>query len=112
VKFKNEEDDDKERIDFKISDNLRVNIIPRKLTLILKGEYRNQVEELDNDSLAGERDEVDLNQKAIQAELKYAITSRLSVIGMGKYEKFFDEDATSTENYTVKIGGLHLTYLF
>ncbi len=112
VKFKNEEDEDMNRIDFKISDNLRINIIPRKLTLSLKGEYRKRVEEEDNDSLYGVRDEINLTQMTIQTEIKYAITSRLSLILMGKYEDYYDESESSTENYDVKIGGLHLTYLF
>ncbi|MFC1476826.1 hypothetical protein ACFL5S_02570, partial [Fibrobacterota bacterium] len=108
VKYKTEIDDDSKKLDFKITDNLRVGIIPRKLTLTLKGEYRNQNEIADD--LAG--DGIDLEQKTIEADLKYAITSRLSATVMGKYENYTDEAESSTENYTVKVGGLHLTYLF
>ena len=107
VKFRNEDDEDMARVDFKISDNFRYNIIPRKLTLILKGEYRNQNED-DVDHPNG----IKLDQKTIEAEIKYAITSRLSLTLMGKYEDYYDEEESSTENYTVGIGGLHLTYLF
>ena len=108
VKYKTEIEDDTKRIDFKITDNLRVGIIPRKLTLTLKGEYRNQNEKADDYP----KDGIDLIQKTIQGELKYAITSRLSATVMAKYEDYDDEAEGSTENYTVKVGGLHLTYLF
>lgn len=108
VKYKTEIDDDSKRIDYKITDNLRVGIIPRKLTLTLKGEYRNQNETADDFPSDG----IGLEQKTIQADLKYAITSRLSATVMGKYEDYTDEAESSTENYTVKVGGLHLTYLF
>ncbi len=108
VKYKTEIEDDTKRIDFKITDNLRLGIIPRKLTLTLKGEYRNQNETADDYP----EDGIDLVQKTVQGELKYAITSRLSATIMAKYEDYDDEAEGSTENYTVKVGGLHLTYLF
>ncbi len=107
VKFKTEIDEEMERLDYKISDNLRVNIIPRKLTLNLKGEYRNQ-----NEATLEFPNGIDLIQKVIEADLKYAITSRLSAKIMGKYEDYSDATESSSENYTMKIGGLHLTYLF
>jgi hypothetical protein len=108
IKYQTEKDDNKRKFDYKISDDLHINIIPRKLSLIIKGEYRNQNEKSDSDLSEG----ITVEQKMVQAELKYSFTSRVSGILMGKYEKYDDENEGSTENYIVKIGGLHLTYLF
>jgi len=108
VKYKTEVEDDMNRFDIKITDDMRITVIPRKLTLTLKGEYRNQLERADDLPSDGIR----LNQKTIQIEAKYAITSKLAATAMGKYEDYYDEAESSSENYSIKVGGLLLTYLF
>jgi len=108
VKYKTEIEDDMKRYDIKVIDNFRLNIIPRKLSLLLKGEYRKQNETDADHPGKG----LDLYQQTVEAELKYTITSRLSATIMGKYEDYYDETESSTENYTVRIAGMYLTYLF
>ncbi len=107
VKYKTEVDEDAKKLNIKVSDNLRWNIIPRKLTLILSGEYRHQ-----NEDNSSKPYTIELRQKSVQADIKYAITNRLSAIVMGKYEDYSDGNEGSRENYTAKIAGFHMTYLF
>lgn len=107
VKYKTEVEDDSKKFEYKISNNLRVNIVPRKLTLIMRGEYRNQNEETDTDPGG-----LKLTQVSVQGDIKYTITSRLSALLMVKYEDFRDDNEASRENYTATIAGIHLTYLF
>jgi hypothetical protein len=100
-------EDDSKKFEYKISDNLRINIVPRKLMLILRGEYRNQ-----NEKTVTDPGGIKLVQKSVQADIKYTITSRLSALLMGRYEDFRDDNEASRENYSATIAGLHMTYLF
>lgn len=111
TKYKTETDENEKKIDIKISDDIRINIIPRKVRLTITGDYR-WVRKKYSDSDAGVRITEIAKQMTIQPELKYSINSRLSATMMGKYEKGYDEAEGSTENYSVIIGGLHFTYLF
>ena len=99
------------RKDLKLSDNIRVTIIPRKLILSLKGDWQLRATEKLNDSgtarITEERD-----FRNVEGELKYAITSKLSAILSARYEKSSDGAVGSRENYSMKTGGLHFTYLF
>lgn len=108
VKFKSKLEDSSDEMDYKITDNLRINIIPRKLTLTLNGEYRNKVKNTPLEIPV----KLYVKQKTVKGELKYAVTSKLSSTLMGKYENYLDENSSSSENYSVIIGGLHFTYLF
>jgi len=97
---------------YKISDDVRFTFIPRKLTCDLKAEYGKRVDnksESEGDTFV-KRDEITFTN-GIEAEVKYSFNSRMSLSIMGRYEKNEDTE-TFTDNYTVEIFGLHLTYLF
>ena len=95
---------------YKISDQLSYQIIPRKLTCSVTGEYIRKTER--------EHDAEEWLSPLLTSfyggglELKYSLTSRLSCSVKGKYEKSYDEIPSSSENYSVRIAGMHLTYLF
>ena len=95
---------------YKVSDEVRLNIIPRKFSCTLKGEYGKRVDNKYNLEIGRKRDEITLIQGG-EAELKYSFTSRLSLSIMDRYERNEDTE-TITDNYSVEIFGLHLTYLF
>jgi hypothetical protein len=99
------------QVDFKVGDDIRVGIIPRKLTLTMKGEYRRKTDNKDSD-LSGVFTPTLTTEKNIEASLKYTITSKLSAILSGKYEDHYDESPSSTENYSAGIGSLHVMLLF
>ena len=94
---------------YKIADQLFMQILPRRLSCTIGGEYTFKSEK-DFDSI--------WSQSFLtiyyggEVELKYSLTSRLSCSAMGRYEKSSDDLIGSSENYTAKIGGFHLTYLF
>jgi len=94
-----------------ISDQVRVTIIPRRLVLNLKGEYGTRVDEQDGET-GDERVAVETSSYTVDGDVKVTLTSKLSLTVMGKYEVSQDENVGSTDNYTVKIGGMSLTYLF
>jgi hypothetical protein len=112
AKYKSEVEDNQTTVDVKASENIRINLIPRKLALSLKADYRYQLEELDDEVNPGQRTDSKLTQLTLEGELKYTITSKLSLTGMCTYEDYYDEKTGSTENYSVIIGGLNMTYLF
>ncbi|MBD3421864.1 MAG: hypothetical protein GF398_17270 [Chitinivibrionales bacterium] len=109
ITTKDEVRDNTTGLSFKFDDKLRITIIPRKLNLTLKGEYSDKAEEEDVD--AG-REETVINSYSFETELKFSVTSKLSIATMGKYEKMTDDNEGSQDNYNVVIGGLHVTYLF
>ena len=94
----------------KVSDEVRLTIIPRKLSCTLKGEYGKRVDNKYNREIARKRDEITLSQ-GVEGEIKYSFTSRMSLSIMDRYELNEDTE-TITDNYKVEIFGLHLTYLF
>ena len=95
---------------YKVSDQLSLQIIPRKLSCAVSGEYMVKSER----EYGIEEWGIPLYTKFYSGELevKYSLTSRLTCSVMGKYEKAYDEITGSSENYSVKIVGMHLTYLF
>jgi len=97
---------------YKISDEVRLAIVPRKLSCTIKGEY---VKRDDNksrqDSLNVVRWVERMRTSGVEAEIKYSFTSRMSLSIMDRYELNEDTE-TITDNYKVEIFGLHLTYLF
>jgi len=97
-------------LSYKISDQANITIIPRKLSLKLKGEYSDKVDEEDEDE--GVRESIETEFYAVEGELKVTLTSKLSMRILGKYEESLDENEGSAENYNAKIGGVLLTYLF
>lgn len=108
---KNEVRDSLEGLSYRISDEVRFNIIPRKLRLTVKGEYNNKVDDEFDDDL-GKREEIVTRFWSFGGRVKYSITPKLSVTVMGRYEDAEDETVGSTENYDLKVGGLNVTYLF
>jgi maltoporin len=108
---KSEVRDSLEGIAYRISDEIRFNIIPRKLRLTLKGEYNKQLDNEYDDDL-GKREETETRFWSFGGRVKYSITPKLSVTAMGRYEDSEDETVGSTENYDLKVGGLNVTYLF
>ena len=95
---------------YKLSDRLSVQIIPRKLNCTVSGEY----------SFKSEKEyEVSAWQLPLltkyysgEVEVKYSFTARLTCSVKGRYEKSYDDIPGSSENYSAPLFGLHLTYLF
>jgi hypothetical protein len=115
---KNEVLDSLHTLSYKLSDELKLVLVPRKLNLNLKGEYGNK-----NDKKAIDTSSADLTAPrqrqvlrtvftAFEAEVKYSLTSKWSMTLRGRYEKSRDDTPGSRENYAVKIGSFYCTYLF
>ena len=110
IAFKHENRDSLRAYQYKVSDQLSLQIIPRKLSCAIAGDYSNKSEKEYGTSewllplLT--------NYYGAELEVKYSLTSRMSCSVMGRYEKSYDEITGSSENYTAKIFGLHVTYLF
>jgi hypothetical protein len=97
-------------IAYKFSDEVRLTLLPRKLTCNFKGEYSKRVDNKYNSRLNYKRDEI-TKMKGIEAEVKYTFTPKASLSIMDRYELNEDTE-TISDNYTVEIFGMHLTYLF
>lgn len=102
---------------YKISDQLGLTILPRKLTLNISGELSRKTEkEFIVDTLSsmvlGWQAPLLTSFYGGELEVKYSVTQRLSLILKGRYEKSYDEIESSRENYLVKIVGLQMTWLF
>ena len=95
---------------YKIGDQLRIDILPRKLTLALKGDYAKKADT--EISFVGDSTITNAITQSFEGELKYTLTSKISCAVLGRYESSYDETISSSENYTAMIGGFHLTYLF
>jgi len=114
VTLKDENRDSLRSTAYKFSDQLAVTVIPRKLNLTIAGELSRKSEKRFNvDSLIlGWKRPVLTKFYGAEAEVKYSLTSRLSLQFKGRYEQSYDEVESSRENYDLKTAGLHLTYLF
>lgn len=97
-------------LSYKFSDDARFTLIPRKLSLNVKGEYFKRVDNKFNTTINTKRDEI-TQMAGAEAEVKYSFTPRLSATALGRYEQNYDTE-TITDNYTIPIFGLHVTYLF
>jgi hypothetical protein len=97
-------------LSYKISDDARFTLIPRKLTVTLKGEYSKRVDNKFNTTIKAKRDEI-TQMFGAETEVKYSFTSRMSATALGRYEQNYDTE-TITDNYKIPIFGLHVTYLF
>lgn len=110
VATKHENRDSLRAYQIKVGDQLSYQIIPRKLSCSVSGEYMyKQEKEFGDDEWLSPLLTTFYNGGL---EVKYSLTSRLSCSVKGKYEKSYDEITGSSENYTASIFGLHLTYLF
>jgi hypothetical protein len=115
--LKDENRDSLNSLAYKISDQLGLTILPRKLTLNISGELsRKTEEEYIVDTLSsivpGWQDPLLTSFYGGGLEAKYSFTQRLSLTLKGRYEKSYDEIESSRENYLVKIIGLQMTWLF
>jgi hypothetical protein len=109
---KREKRNDLSGLSYKLSDQLDVSIIPRKLTCKLKGEFNNRIDEKDVSDTTSARQTTRTRLYGVEGEIKFAFTPKLSLTGVGRYENSKDGTEGSSDNYNVKIGGLLLTYLF
>jgi len=107
---KNENRDSLRAYQYKLTDQFSIQLIPRRLSCTVGGEYTLKSEKEYNDTDWGSP--LFTKYYGGDVEVKYSITSRLSCSTMGRYEKSYDELTGSSENYTAVIGGFHLTYLF
>ncbi len=103
---------------YKIGDELRLNLIPRKLTLNLKGEFSDKLDKKAIDTTSADTSAPLSHQSLLtrfysfETEVKYSLSSKWSITGRGRYESALDQTPGSRENYSVIIGSLYLTYLF
>lgn len=96
---------------YKISDQIRTTIIPRKLVLNLKGEYGRRLDEEDVSEGSG-RIATETKFYAVDGDIKLTLTSKLSLTVLGKYEVSRDGNNGSADNYNMTMGGMSVTYLF
>jgi hypothetical protein len=95
---------------YKVGDEVRLTVLPRKLTCNVKGEFGKRVDNKFNSTINRKRDEI-TKMTGIEGEVKYSFTSRASLSIMGRYETNEDTE-TISDNYSVDIFGMHFTYLF
>ncbi len=118
VTTKNEVLDSLNGVSYKIGDELKLALIPRKLNLNLKGEYSDKLDKKAIDTTSVELSAPAQHQSLLtrfysfEAEVKYSLTSKWSLTARGRYESALDQTPGSRENYTVKVGSLYITYLF
>jgi hypothetical protein len=115
--IKDENRDSLTSLAYKLSDQLSITILPRKLTVNFSGELSRKTEhEFSFDTLRsvtiGWQDPLLTSFYGGELEAKYSITSRLTLTLRGRYEKSYDEIESSRENYRVKIAGMQMTWLF
>ncbi|NLE01127.1 MAG: hypothetical protein GX640_14765, partial [Fibrobacter sp.] len=110
--MKNEKRDSLSGYSYKLTDRATVTLIPRKLSLMIIGDYGNKKETRYSQYDAAWEKPVNTSLYSAEIETKYSITSKIAIAIRGLYEKSYDETAGSSENYTNKVVGLHLTYLF
>jgi hypothetical protein len=112
---KNEVLDSLKGLSYKVSDEMKFSIIPRKLTLNLKGEYSNRLDKkAENTTSIDTLVHLDILTRfsAFETEVKYTLNAKWSLTLNTRFEKALDQTPGSHENYSVWIGGFHTTYLF
>jgi Right handed beta helix region len=103
---------------YKLSDELKLVLVPRKLSLNLKGEYSNKLDKkaIDTSSVDPTVPRQQQNLRTLfasfETEVKYSMTAKWALTMRGRYEKALDDTPGSRENYTVKIVSFYCTYLF
>ncbi len=95
---------------FRVSDDFRIKIVPRKLTAYIEGEYDRDWTEQDVSETHPWKRTQEIS-KELSFELKYGITSTLSLRSVYEYKDVYDESSYSS-NYSVNIAGLYLSYVF
>jgi len=105
-------------VSYKVSDELKLVLVPRKLFLNMKGEYGDKVDKKVMDTTSGNSVSANVNQQlrtlfaAFETEVKYTFSAKWSLVTRGRYEKSSDDTPGSRENYLVKIFSFNCTYLF
>lgn len=110
IAFKHENRDSLQAWQYKVANQLSVQLIPRKLSCSLSGEYSRK-----NEFEFGETvwlGPVLTDFYLIEFGTRYSFTSHFSSSLMTRYEKSYDEIAGTSENYKAIIAGFHITYLF
>ncbi len=113
VTHKYENRDSLRSIAYRFGENLNVNIIPRKLSCMIMGDYTNKTDrEFNADSLSGFWYDTKNHIYSADLECRYSVTGKLSFSLKGRYEISYDEAASSIENYKMYMIGFHTTWLF
>ena len=103
---------------YKLSDELKLVLVPRKLSLNLKGEYSNKLDKkaIDTSSVDPTSPRQQQNLRTLftsfETEVKYSMTAKWALTLRGRYENARDDTPGSRENYSVKIVSFYCTYLF
>ncbi|MBN1129142.1 MAG: right-handed parallel beta-helix repeat-containing protein [Chitinispirillaceae bacterium] len=117
VTLKDENRDSLATLAYKVSDQVGLTLIPRRLTMSISAEISRKTEEkFAMDTLRfvkiGWQDPVLTSFYGGDIEVKYSLSSRLTFTAKGRYEKSYDEMESSRENYLLKMAGMHMTWLF
>jgi hypothetical protein len=117
VVSKNQVQDSLQGLSYKISDEIKLVLIPRKLTINVKGEYSNKTDKKiltsSTDTTATSlKQAIMTNFTGFEAEVKYTLNAKWSFTLRGRYENAYDETSGSRENYTAKIMSFYMTLLF
>jgi len=118
ITAKNEVLDSLRGFAYKLSDELKLVLVPRKLSWNLKGEYSHKLDKKSIDTSSADptvpRQQQNLRTifSAFETEVKYSLTAKWSMTLRGRYEKALDDTPGSRENYSVKIASFYCTYLF
>ncbi|MFP4522178.1 MAG: right-handed parallel beta-helix repeat-containing protein [Fibrobacterota bacterium] len=111
-------------ISHKVSPRARITIMERKLYLTVDGSYYLQNKDYLDDSGEGSVSDISEQQKNYEAggELKYNISSKLSLKAFGSYDRSYDLQGIngsslspkdgSSDNYSAKYGGASVIFLF
>lgn len=118
ITAKNEVLDSLNGFSYKIGDELKLTLIPRRLNLNLKGEYSDKLDKKAIDTTSVDLSAPTEHQSLLtrfysfEAEVKFSLDAKWSFTARGRYESALDQTPGSRENYTVKVAGFYLTYLF
>jgi Periplasmic copper-binding protein (NosD) len=109
IATRDENRDSLRAVSWRYGDQITIDIIKSRLSLKLNGEYSSKKEEKTIDGLTGT---IKTKLYNINADVKYSFTPKLSFNVQSGYEKSYDENTGSTDNYSLYQGGLHFTVLF
>ncbi len=99
-------------INYRLADQLTIDVIPRKLTVSMAGDYSKRVDQDFSTETRSWNDPVNTIAWGGESEARYTVNSKFTVTLKGRYEKSYDELPGSAENYILKMGALRVTCLF
>ncbi|MFH0919072.1 MAG: hypothetical protein V1913_01805, partial [Fibrobacterota bacterium] len=105
-KYKEKKDRGEKKTTYNVSDKFTVDVVPRKLSLGINGYYLTTGTEYSASTTETQ------TLYGGESELKYSLSSMLSVSGKGGYEYGYDDAASGSENYKTFYGGVTANYLF